>query len=39
MAKRRKLSKQASKEIFMANTVPKKKNLNEVVPMRGGFRL
>lgn len=39
MAKRRKMSKKASKEFFQNNTVPKKKNLNEAVPMRGGFRL
>ena len=39
MAKRGKLSKKTSRKIFMANTVPKRKNLNQVVPMRGGFRL
>jgi len=39
MAKRGKLSKKTSRKIFMANTVPKRKNLNQAVPMRGGFRL
>ncbi len=39
MAKRRKMSKKASRKYFMNNTVPKKKNLIQAIPMRGGFRL
>lgn len=39
MAKRKKLSRKASKRLFIAKTVPHRKNFLYAIPMRGGFRL
>lgn len=37
--RRKALRKRVSKRIFMANTVPRKRNMISAIPMRGGFRL